>query len=180
MPKKRSGTYRKIPLWFIPPQFNRINFIMNAVQEHFIITRTRLLAPNLKTANLWPRMIAMFFAREFTGLSANEVGIQFGVRCGQSETVRIFEHGAVNTSVIRVNAHYQTDTGVKLAVDSLRARIAEEFKKPEYDVAKPKAPGEVVDDTKQEMKNILQSAMDNMENLKRAQSFNGKVEVKEL
>jgi chromosomal replication initiator protein len=97
----------------LQPGHHSIGEIQTAVGQHFGISPDELLSSTRTARVAWPRQVAMYLAREFTGESLPAIGRQFGGR----------DHTTVLHAWRRTAARITSDDDSRQAVDKLCAKL---------------------------------------------------------
>ena len=90
--------------------------VQDLVGSYFGLSREQLLAPTRVMRVSWPRQLAIFLCRKFTGASLHEIGHQFGGR----------NHATVINAVKRVEEKLRVDPEALHAVESLSTQLREQ------------------------------------------------------
>ena len=61
-----------------PEEQPMLRAIRELVCDYFSLTPSQLVAPDRHQELVWPRQVAIYLARHFTRLSANQIGLGFG------------------------------------------------------------------------------------------------------
>jgi chromosomal replication initiator protein len=93
---------------------SHLDQIAQKVAGHFGTTLKALRGKNRQRLYLWPRQIAMYLARELTGLSLVEIGRYFGGR----------DHSTVLHSCKKVQEALEADASLANELRALRAQLA--------------------------------------------------------
>ncbi|MBR6029585.1 MAG: chromosomal replication initiator protein DnaA [Clostridia bacterium] len=87
--------------------------VIARISEYYSIDRDALTGPSRKREITVPRQIAMFLARELTGLSLPQIGLAFGGR----------DHTTVMHACATVSQGILNDAAMRLQVNDLRAML---------------------------------------------------------
>jgi chromosomal replication initiator protein len=97
----------------LQPGHHSIGEIQAAVGQHFGVSPDELLSSTRTARVAWPRQVAMYLAREFTGESLPAIGRQFGGR----------DHTTVLHAWRRTSARITSDDDSRQAVEKLCAKL---------------------------------------------------------
>jgi chromosomal replication initiator protein len=86
--------------------------IQSAVADHYGITVEQILSPRRNASIVWPRHVAMWLAREMTGLSFPALARQFNR-----------DHSTIIYAGQRVIRRIQNDESAARDIDLLRQRL---------------------------------------------------------
>ncbi len=93
-----------------------IDEIQAIVSEEYGISRSEMNGKTRRKTVAWPRMVAMYFARELTDYTLEEIGGLFGGR----------DHATVVHAHRRVGEMIMTDNSLRKRITAVRSRILDE------------------------------------------------------
>ena len=91
-----------------------IDTIQDLVSDYYEVTVADLKAKSRKKELVYPRQVAMYFAKEFTNLSLKSIGYHFGGR----------DHSTVIHAIQTINDLMEKDDAIKEAVQKIRSNFS--------------------------------------------------------
>ena len=107
---ERNGLTKENIDWVIPHQANMR--IIDAVAEHFSVSREEVFSKRRSAAVVLPRQYAMYLCRELTLKSTNEIGAAF-----------YRTHATILNAEKRVEELCEKDENIRRSVNQLRHEI---------------------------------------------------------